>query len=292
MSHPLLSLLKSRTISSAGARSGKAAFGAWQTLPGIFFSRTLAAASEHLSWICLDCEHGLIPLQGGVAECITAINSVSSGIAPGRKEAPSVLVRIPATGVSTGTGWQIKIALDAGARGVIVPMVNNAAKAKEIVQDAKFPPAGRRGYGNPFTHTLWDQSFTDYIKQANDNILVMVQIETKEAVENVEEIAAVPGVDVLFIGPFDLSLSLGFPPPSPDPHPEVEQVITRIREAAHKNGKYCAFYCGTGSQANQRANEGFDIVSVISDVGAMSEGVSKNLATAAGIEGGSRPAGY
>jgi len=276
--HALLNALRAR----------KPAFGAWQTIPGIYHSRTVAAASEHISWVCLDCEHGLIPLQGTVAECITAIN----GVASPNKESPSVLVRIPATGISTGTGWQIKIALDAGATGVIVPMVNTPEKAREVVLDSKFPPTGRRGYGNPFTHTLWNQSFTDYIKQANDAILVMVQIETKEALENVEKIAAVEGVDVLFIGPFDLSLSLGFPPPSPDPHPEVEKAISRIREAAHASGKKCAFYCGSGQQANKRAAEGFDIISVTSDVGAMSEGLSTNFAAAAGVEGGSRPAGY
>jgi hypothetical protein len=84
-------------------RASKPAFGLWQTIPGLNHCRTLgAAAANGLSWICLDCEHGLIPLQGGASDCITAISTST-------KEPPSVLVRVPATGASTGTGWQIKV---------------------------------------------------------------------------------------------------------------------------------------------------------------------------------------
>lgn len=104
--HALLKALKAK----------RPAFGAWITLPGIFNARTVAQSSPHLSWICVDCEHGLTPLQPGAAESIQAI--AGSGPNP-----PSTLVRIPATGISTGTGWQIKYALDSGARGVVVPMV-------------------------------------------------------------------------------------------------------------------------------------------------------------------------
>jgi len=110
----------------------------------------------------------------------------------------------------------------------------------------------------------------------------MVQIETKEAVDNLEEIAATPGIDCLFIGPFDLSLSLGYPVPSPDPHPEVEKVIAKIRETAKKNGKLCAFYCSNGAQASKRAAEGFDLINIASDVGALADGINGHLTAAAG----------
>lgn len=102
-------------------RTGKPAFGAWLTLPGYWHARSLAAASPNLSWILIDCEHGLIPLQPGASDSIAAIESVS--LANGDRV--SSIVRIPATGASTGTGWQIKYALDAGARGILVPMVNH-----------------------------------------------------------------------------------------------------------------------------------------------------------------------
>lgn len=105
--HSLLGMLK----------ANKPAFGAWLTTPGIFHARTVAQASNHLTWVVVDCEHGLVPLVPGAAESIIAIQgAVPSG-------APSAIVRIPATGVSQSTSWQIKYALDAGARGVLVPMV-------------------------------------------------------------------------------------------------------------------------------------------------------------------------
>lgn len=94
---------------------------------------------------------------------------------------------------------------------ILVPLLRSAAEAREIVQSAKFPPVGKRGFGSPIALSRFTPvpSFTEYLTQANDAILTMVQIETKEALNEVEEIAAVPGVDVLFVGPFDL----GMPPP-------------------------------------------------------------------------------
>lgn len=94
-------------------KANKPAFGAWLTLPGLFHARSLAKSSPYLSWIVVDCEHGLVPLVPGAAESIAAIEGVG----------PSSIVRIPATGVTGSTSWQIKNALDAGARGVLVPMV-------------------------------------------------------------------------------------------------------------------------------------------------------------------------
>jgi len=255
--------------------ASKPAYGAWITLPGVLNARAVAQASSHLSWVMIDCEHGLTSLQPGAAESIQAI----TGIGP---DAPSALVRIPATGVSDSTSWQIKYALDAGARGVLVPMVSTAEKAREVVSDSCFPPGGRRGFGSPFTHGHWGISAAEYIKSANDSVVVMIQIETKEGVQNVDAIAAVNGIDCLFIGPYDLSLCLGYPPPSPDPHPDVEVIIQNILKSAHKAGKKCAIYCTSGKQALKRAGEGFDIINVTSDIGAMTESVAENLAAAVG----------
>ncbi|KAF8157221.1 Pyruvate/Phosphoenolpyruvate kinase-like domain-containing protein [Crassisporium funariophilum] len=256
--------------------ANKPAFGAWITIPGVFHARTVAQASPHLSWVVVDCEHGLIPLVPGVAESVTGIQAaVPSG-------GPSAIVRIPATGVTASSSWQIKHALDGGARGVLVPLVSTAAKAREVVADSRFPPAGRRGFGSPFTHGTWEMTSTEYLKSANSSILVMVQIENKEAVDNVQEIAEVVGVDVLFIGPYDLSISLGYPAPSPDPHPEIEKVIQNILKVAHSSQKKCAIFCTSGAQASKRAEEGFDMINVTSDTGAMSEAIERHLAVATG----------
>ncbi|KAG2143552.1 Pyruvate/Phosphoenolpyruvate kinase-like domain-containing protein [Suillus bovinus] len=260
-------------------KASKPAFGAWITLPGVLNARAVAQASPHLSWVMIDCEHGLTSLQPGAAESIQAI----TGLGP---NAPSPLVRIPATGFSNSTSWQIKYALDAGARGVLVPMVSTAEKAREIVADSRFPPGGRRGFGSPFTHGVWSINAAEYIKSANENVVIMIQIETKEGVQNVDTIAAVDGIDCLFIGPWDLSLCLGYPPPSPDPHPDVEIVIQDILKVAHKEGKKCAIYCTSGKQSLKRVEEGFDIINVASDIGAMTESVAANLIAAVGGESG------
>ncbi|THH16614.1 hypothetical protein EW146_g4065 [Bondarzewia mesenterica] len=256
-------------------KADKPAFGVWCMLPGAFSARLAAQSSPHLSWVVIDCEHGMTPLQPGAAESIQAI----AGIGP---SAPSPLVRIPATGATTGTGWQIKYALDAGARGVIVPMVGTAEKAKEVVADCRFPPVGRRGFGSPICPIIWGVDAMQYFNSANDSILVIVQIETPEGVANAEAIAAVSGIDVLFIGPYDLSLSLGYHPPSPDPHDEVEQVIKKLLKVAHSAGKKCGIFCTSGEQAAQRAAQGFDMINVSVDYQAMTNDLSNKLAIAAG----------
>ncbi|KAG2356616.1 Pyruvate/Phosphoenolpyruvate kinase-like domain-containing protein [Suillus spraguei] len=232
-------------------KASKPAFGAWITLPGILNARTVAQASPHLSWVMIDCEHGLTSLQPGAAESIQAI----TGLGP---NAPSPIVRIPATGFSNSTSWQIKYALDAGARGVLVPMVSTAEKAREIVADSRFPPGGRCGFGSPFTPSAWGVNAAEYLKSANENVVVMIQIETKEGVQNVGAIAAVDGI--------------------------VETIIQDILKATHKAGKKCAIFCTSGKQSFKRAKEGFDIINVVIDTSAMTESVATNLLAAVGGE--------
>ncbi|KAL4253680.1 Pyruvate kinase-like domain superfamily protein [Abortiporus biennis] len=267
-SHPLLRALT----------SSKPAFGSWITLQNTFIARTLALSSPHLSWVCIDCEHGLIPLQGGAAEIIAAIQGF------GGDDILSTLVRIPATGACANDGatWQIKIALDAGAKGIVVPMVSNAAQARSIVSAARFPPVGTRGFGNPVTQQSWGLSPTEYLKQANDSVLVLGQIETREGVENIEDILKVDGLDGVFIGPYDLSLAHNETTPNPDPVPVMEELIQKILQSAHNSGKKCAIYCTSGEQAARRAQEGFDMINVIGDLGAMIESLKRNFAIAAG----------
>lgn len=96
--------------------------------------------------------------------------------------------------------------MDAGAHGVLVPLLYTVEDAKSLVLSAKFPPEGKRGFGSPFPMERFHLSLgaSDYLAQANDAILTMVQIETQEALDSVDAIAAIPGIDVLFVGPFDL----------------------------------------------------------------------------------------
>lgn len=163
-------------------------FGAWQMLAGTNLARQIA--STGVDWICVDCEHGNIA-DAQMHEAVTAIAATSV----------SPIVRIP-----DNQTWMVKRALDSGAHGIMVPLLETPAQARELVASAKFPPTGKRGFGSPFPQASFKgvSSSAEYLQQANDALLTIVQIETKEALANVEEIAAVDGIDVLFIGPFDL----------------------------------------------------------------------------------------
>jgi len=171
--------------------AGQTSMGLWQMIPGANISRLLANSGP--DWVCVDCEHGNID-DSAMHDAVPAI--AAHGVSP--------LVRIPDM-----QGWMVKRALDAGAHGVIVPLIRTVEDAKQLVRSAKFPPLGDRGFGSPLSMDRFRPvpSFTEYLQQANDNLLTIVQIETKEALASVEQIAEVPGIDVLFIGPFDLGKS-------------------------------------------------------------------------------------
>ncbi|KAF7300791.1 Aldolase citrate lyase family protein [Mycena kentingensis (nom. inval.)] len=270
-------------------KAPRPALGVWLTTPGFFHARALALAHPSIDWICLDGEHGMVPGPGGggsgLAECIAAIHTARAGAGDKSANPPSTLVRIPATG-STGlgsTGWQIKLALDAGARGVVVPMVSNAQQAKEVVADSRFPPVGRRGFGSPYTQMNWGMglSAAEYLDKANDEVVVVVQIETPEGLENVKEIAEVDGM-FSSSGRTTSRGRWGFPAPSPDPVPEIEAHLQHVREKAQAAGKKCGIYCTSGAQAARRVEEGFDMINVISDVGAMTGAVAEHVSAALG----------
>ena len=110
---------------------------------------------------------------------------------------------------------------------------------------------------------------TQYLKEANDNILLAVQIETAEALAAVDDIAALPGLDLLFVGPFDLGNNIGFPVEGAFA-PELEAAIQKILESAHKAGKKAGIFCSSGAQAKKYADAGYDFVNVLTDVGALS----------------------
>lgn len=123
---------------------------------------------------------------------------------------------------------------------------------------------------------------TEYLQQANESLLTMVQIETQEALDAVEEIAAVPGIDVLFVGPFDLGNNIGHPILNGVIKPELEQAIDRILEATNKAGKKCGFFATGGEQAKQYADKGFHMISVALDATLLQASLGVSLSTARG----------
>jgi 2-keto-3-deoxy-L-rhamnonate aldolase RhmA len=128
----------------------------------------------------------------------------------------------------------IQRALDLGAMGVVVPLVRSAAEAAEVVSATRFPPQGRRSFG-PLRAARYSLDYSDYLDSANENVLVVLILETAEAVEELEAIASTPGVDVLFMGFYDLCLSLGLDPRRL-PLPETEELIERTLEIGRSHG--------------------------------------------------------
>ncbi|KAI5925433.1 Pyruvate/Phosphoenolpyruvate kinase-like domain-containing protein [Camillea tinctor] len=206
--------------------------GLWQTLPGQNVSRILARTG--VDWVMVDCEHGNLD-DAAMHEAIPAI--ASCGVSP--------LVRLPDM-----QGWMIKLQ-------ILIPLLRSAEEARKIVAAAKFPPQGQRGLGSPFAMERFTPipTMTEYLQHANDSLLTMVQIETKEALDAVEEIAAVPGVDVIFIGPFDLGNNIGYPILNGVMQPELVQAIDRILAAANKTGKKCGWFASNPEQAKEMAQK-------------------------------------
>jgi 4-hydroxy-2-oxoheptanedioate aldolase len=173
-------------------------------------------------------------------------------------------------------------ALDAGAHGIVVPLIYTVDDAKRLISSVKFPPEGHRGFGSPFSpQTFTNEPMSHYLQHANSALQTIVQIETKSALDSVEEIAALPGVDCLLIGPFDLGNNIGRPILG-EMHQELKAAIERIKEAAHKESKKVGIYCTSGEQSRTYAEMGFDMISIAADMLAIQAHFSQTLAVASG----------
>jgi len=157
--------------------------------------------------------------------------------------------------------------------------------AEKLVLSAKFPPQGHRGFGSPFPQERFhpDLGSTDYLQQANESLLTIVQIETKAALENVDGIAAVPGIDVLFVGPFDLGNNIGRPIINGVMHDDLHAAIAQVLSAANKAGKKAGIFCTSGEQSNGYAKDGFHMISVATDTLILQASVMEALSTAKGL---------
>jgi 2-keto-3-deoxy-L-rhamnonate aldolase RhmA len=194
---------------------GKPSFGSWIQVPHPAVAEILSAVG--FDWLAVDMEHS----DAGVSEFSDIIRGMY-----GRGPAPMARVQENDT-------LGIRRILDAGAWGIIVPMVNCAEEAEKAVRAARFPPRGIRGAGFARAND-YGVVFDDYLKASGD-ILVMAMCETRQSVENIEEIAAVDGIDGIFMGPYDLSMSYGIPGKTNDP--VMREARRRVLAACKKAGK-------------------------------------------------------
>jgi 2-keto-3-deoxy-L-rhamnonate aldolase RhmA len=224
-------------------RRREALLGTLLTLPSPEVAELLGGSG--LDWLFVDMEHGLLDLQA-VQRLLQAA-----------KPCPC-LVRVP----SNEPSW-IGKALDAGATGLIFPHIATAAEARAVVSAARYPPEGTRsigaaraqGYGRTLAHA---------VANANAETLRVVQVEHIEGVRNIEAILDVPGVDAVFLGPFDLSASLGRP--GEVQHPDVQEALRTVREACTRRGLPCGIFV-VGVEATQQAvAEGYSLVCSATDL--------------------------
>jgi 2-keto-3-deoxy-L-rhamnonate aldolase RhmA len=223
-----LSLLRDRTP----------AVGTWLQL-GSHAAARLLAAQGLLDWLLVDFEHA--PIDPGAAA--TLLGSVAD-VSRGRVT--------PLARVAVGAVETIKHALDAGAQGVIVPMVRDAAEVRRAVRWARFPPAGERGAGSLGAHLGLGVSRPEYLRLANAETLVGVQIETADALANLDAILDVPGVDLCFIGPNDLHLALGLAPRFWSDEPAFLTAVSRVRRACEARGLPLGTLCKDAASAHRR----------------------------------------
>jgi 2-keto-3-deoxy-L-rhamnonate aldolase RhmA len=165
----------------------------------------------------------------------------------------------------------IKRALDIGAYGVLVPWVNSKEEAELAVKATRYAPDGIRGCG-PRRAAMFDP---DYLKTADEEILVICQIETRRAVENIEEITSVEGIDVTYIGPADLSASLGHI--GDMSHPEVQEAIDRVYDATKAAGKAAGVHLGSGKTIKDRMEKGYEFITIGNDLLFLRDGVNDHM---------------
>ncbi len=228
---------------------GKAVINGWLAIPSGFSAEVLAQCGFHS--VTVDLQHGVQDYQSMV-QCFQAMQA--HPVVP--------MVRVP---------WNepgiVGKVLDAGAYGVICPMINTAAEAAALVSYALYPPKGARSNG-PIRAAMYGEA-TNYQKTANDEILIIPMIETKQAIENLDAILDVPGISGVYVGPSDLGFSYGLIPILDREEPMILEIYEKILAACAKRKIYAGIHCGTAAYAARAIKMGFRLVTISNDSGLM-----------------------
>lgn len=218
-------------------RAGEASVGCFLGLGSATVAELLAHAG--FEWLMIETEHNAVD-WADVQQMLMAIQATDA----------VPMVRVPSTDPAA-----IQRALDVGAGGVMVPMIRTVEEAEAVVAATRYPPQGRRGFGG-LRASQYSLGNAEYFRRANDEILVVLIIETREAIENIDQIAAVAGVDVLMVGAFDLYLSLGLDPMQ-QPQPAGDQAVRRVLEAGKKFNVAVGGAYGSAGDLRRKREEGF-----------------------------------
>ena len=237
-------------------QSQQVAINGWLAVPSAFSAEVMA----HQGWdtLTIDLQHGVIDYSA----MVTMLQAIST-------TATVPIVRVP----WLEPGIVMK-SLDAGAYGVICPMVNTREDAQRLVAYTHYAPRGARSFG-PIRATLY--AGADYAQKANDTIVAFAMIETAQALDNLDTILSVEGLDAIYIGPSDLSLALGCRPVFDDVDPPVAQAIAHILERAKAHGVKAGVHNGVPDVALKRAAMGFNFVTLGSDARILAAGSQQLL---------------
>ena len=235
-------------------KTGGAAVNGWLTIPSSFSAETMA----HQGWdtLTIDMQHGMIDdaVLVPMLQAISTTDTVPVVRVPWLE--PGILMR----------------ALDAGAYGVICPMVNTREDAQKLVAYTHYPPRGTRSFG-PLRAVLY--AGFDYVQHANDTIVTIAMIETAEALDNLDDILSVEGLDAIYIGPSDLSLALGCRPTFDDLEPKAFEAVEHILARAKAHDVVAGIHNGTPEAALKRIAKGFKFVTISSDARLMADGAQQ-----------------
>ena len=243
--------------------AGEASIGTWLALPSPEAAEYVSALG--FDWLVADAEHNPIDVRTQ-AQMFAAIRA--SGTAP--------MVRIP-----WNTPENFKRALDAGAWGIVVPMVKNREEAEQAVEATRYPPQGERSVGGGRHALSYGTTAADYYRHANDEVLLVLQIEHIAGVERAEEILSVPGVDACFIGPNDLaaSIGLGLGVPLESDEPRLIEAIDHVRRTCLAHGVAPGVHCSNAAGVTLRLNQGFRFLAMASELRYLISGLQADLAT-------------
>ena len=253
-------------------KNGIPIINSWLSVPSSFSAEIMS----HQGWdsVTIDMQHGLIDYSNA-ANMLQAISTTDT---------------TPLARVNWNEPGQLMKILDAGCYGVICPMVSNRKEAENFVKACQYPPKGYRSFG-PIRASLYGGG--DYAKHANSEILKLAMIETKEALEKLDEILATPNLDGIYIGPADLSLAIGEEPGFDRPEDtKAYSEILRILEAAKKRGLLTGLHNGSPEYAQKMIAKGFNLVTVGSDARYIASGSKIDLEKLKGIKKGSEAKGY
>jgi len=250
-----------KNIAQAKWRAGEQTIGAWLSLANTHTAEMMANAG--FDWLCVDLQHGLLD-YGDLRHMLPAIATTET---------------TPIVRVSGNDPKEIMKVLDAGAMGVIVPLVNNREEAQAAISACRYPPAGTRSFG-PIRAALYGGR--GYAADANEEIACIVMIETKQGIDNLESIVTTPGLGGVYIGPSDLGLSLGLPPRGDSDDPLHVATVGKILASCKRHHVPAGIHTGGLAYTRLRLEAGFDFVTLGSDAGFMMQAVASELAAARG----------